>query len=453
MRIKFLFLIVLGTLVTHINSVAYAFQSEAIKASLDSEPPEKIEDVVLQIQWEDGEPSKLVANEVREAIEKTLRLAIMEQLDASLPALIDNLEEVTSTLTTVISVVLEKRGIGVVSIDILPASVTDVKAVLRLLPEKITEFKVEFRLRTMTPFTEILTRDERLSLTEKLRAELTGTPYTDSAWVEKLVREQVESFFPENPAYQDFNVLTLVVSGATTSVYLTFLNEEGAETVAQFFLKLRSDTLLNLQLETVSNRASAILADLVGLPVSFALAKKALIEDYLSSASLEIPEVRMVSPVVEAELFVVRNELSCVMRIESLKYRLKMSGRVDVNRSGNNSRFDVTAGLLIGPHSDVFFHGTFFPGEPEFRPQLGVSLLAEPAGFAELAYDFKLNSALLRAQLNVLPDFYLSAERYGKNKLNEESEYALTYIFRNLYEFKIVTDFKGEVFGSLGVRI
>ncbi len=412
-----------------------------------------VEDVELSITWLGREPSARVSEEVRSAVDRTLQLAILEQLEASLIALENSLKEITSTLKTVISLSLEKRGIQLEDIEIVPGRHTKVMVSLRLMEQNISHFQVEFRFKRITPFIEFLTAEERSALTGELEKQLGGTPYTDEAWVEKLVREQVDIFFTDKVAYEDFKILVFVVPQELTSVYLTFIPKDEAILLERFYVKLRSDTLLNIQMETIDSLVNSLLSELVLLPMSFIDSKRNEIAHFLNDKVTSIPEVKVVSPSATSEFYLLRDEMSYVLRVESAKFRLRLQGRVDVNRERNNSRFDLTAGILIGSNSDVFFHGTFYPGAPEFRPQVGVSFLAEPTGFFETAYDFKMNSTLFRTQLNVLPDFYLSAERYLKNRLRKEIEFSMTYIFRNLYEFKLITNFKGEIFGAMGVRI
>jgi len=158
-------------------------------------------------------------------------------------------------------------------------------------------------------------------------------------------------------------------------------------------------------------------------------------------------------PVASAELFTVEEDLSLIYEVESARFRLGAAGRVDVNREEGEARFDFTTGVRIGRSADVFFHGVFYPGQFELRPQLGLAARKEGLVSLEGSYDFKLNSPLIRARINIAEDFYVSGEHYWESQLKDENEYGVTYIFRNYYEFKLITDFRDELFASLGVRI
>ncbi len=457
MPMKFrLFLAVGGILVFQVlipfcaaSSEPTKFQAEPVK----DEKPSKIEDVELKVNWEGEEPGKLIVEEVESAVVKTVKLAILTQLSGSLETLEKNLPQITDTLDRVISIVLQKRGIQLKKIRIIPGKLTRVELTLSVLPKKINEFKVVVRFKRSTAFLDYLSAKDTERIRDALLDELAGSPYTDLSWLQKLVNSIADSELASMRAYADFRTLILVVPGETTVVYITFLPKENAKLIAQFYLKIRSETLLNLQLERVETTASTALSDLIGMPISFAKAKKILIEKYLTETALNESSIRFIQPIASSQIFIVRDEISAVLYVDSRTYRLKLSGRVDLNKKDKPARFDFTAGRRLGGSSDVFFHLTFFPSAPEVRPQLGVSLLRQPTFVLESAYDFKLNSVMFRGYLHVLPDFYLSAEHYTERKLRRENEYALTYIFRNLYEFKIITDFKGEVFGAIGVRI
>jgi len=420
---------------------------------LDQGLPQVVKEVAIQLDWGLEEPGEALSSEVQTAILNTARLAIIDQLGGSIKTLTENIEEITDTLKKVIAMGMERRGIALESLKIEPGETTLIILKLRLLPQRISSFEVHFRFKRDTDFLHELTQADELALASHLTAKLLDTPFSDEAWVQRLVREQVELFLSALPAYSGFSFLVLVIPDAETPVYITFLPKEDAVLISRFFLKLRSDTLLNLQLESVDADARLHLSDLLQMPISFVASKKSQIEMLIAKSAEKIPEVALVSPVSSCEIYLVRDEISAVLYIDSKNFRLGLSGRVDVNRKGNNSRFDVKAGALLSRNSDLFFHAVIFPGPPEVRPQVGFSLLMEPKGFLESAYDFKFNSALLRAKLSILPDFYLSAEHYLKHRLREENEYSLTYIYRNLYEIKLITDFKGEVFGALGVKI
>jgi len=416
-------------------------------------PQDRIDEIQLSIDWEGGEPAPYLGREIDEAIEKTLKLAILDQMDASIPALTRSIEQVTATLKNVINTVLERKGMELRSIDLVPGRVTKAHLVIRLASEKIESFVVHFRFSSSTPFLDAITAEERLALTDELAAQLKGTPFSDRDWVERLVRRQVEDFFSSREAYTDFNRLVLVVPESTTHVYVTFLPREEATRVGRYFLKLRSETMLNLMLADIGALVGSHLENLRDLPVGFVEDKARTVQDYVVQEVEGMEVLSIMRPMVRAELYVAGTDISFVLWVDSRRWRSDLTGRVDFNREGDNARFDFTAGLRFGRDFDTFFHGILLPGDLEFRPQLGVAAHGGKHGFAEAAYDFKLNSAVYRARLNLLPDFYISAERYAKRKLEHENEYSFTYIYRNAYEFKIISDLKGEVFGAVAVRI
>jgi hypothetical protein len=409
--------------------------------------------IELELEWLEGQPGATVAAEVEEAIERTLNLAIVDQLGASLRRLEDNQEQITRTLFSVLDLVLSKRGMALKELDIVPGETTLVQMQVALEGQTIEGFTVHFRFTSDTPFLASITEADRNSLAAALATSLSGTPYSDVDWIERMAIRQVADFLSAREEYAGFDTLVLVLPETATSVYVTLIPGEGATVVNRYFVKLRSSTMLNLQLADVASFVSANLESLRGLPTDFVASKAGDICDYLAAEAVFAPEVNLLKPAASAELFVVRDDISLVFTVESQSVRLSASGRVDFNREEDEARLDFAAGLRMSPASDVWFHGTFFPAEFELRPQLGIGLRAENKAMLEAGYDFKMNSTVLRGQLNVLPDFYFSAEHYVKSRLKDENEYGITYIFRNYYEFKITTDFRDELFASVGVRI
>lgn len=421
-------------------------------ASAQEEPP-AITAIELRLEWLEGQPGEAVAAEVEEAIERTLSLAIVDQLGASLRRLEDNQEQITRTLFNVLDLVLGKRGMELKELDIVPGEITLVRMQLALQGQTIESFTVDFRFTSDTPFLAAITEADRNSLAASLADSLAGTPYSDADWIERMTIRQVRDYLSAREDYAGFDTLVLVLPETTTSVYVTLIPREGVSVVNRYFVKLRSSTMLNLQLADVGSFVSANLESLRGLPTDFVASRAEKISEYLAAEAVFAPDVNLLKPAASAEFFVVRDDISLVFAVESQRVRLSASGRVDFNREEDEARFDFTTGLRISPASDVWFHGTFYPAEFELRPQLGIGLRAENKAMLEAGYDFKMNSTVLRGQLNVLPDFYFSAEHYVKSRLKDENEYGITYIFRNYYEFKVTTDFRDELFASVGVRI
>ncbi len=405
------------------------------------------------MEWLDDRHGEAMALEVEEAIRGTLRLALMDQLGGSLSRLETNLSQITDVLKNVLDLVLNKRGMKLEKLVISPGETTRVSVAVALTGDTIEGFAVEFRFRSDTPLLAYITGDDQAELTEVLTRRLAGTPFSDTGWIEKIVIREVKEYFAGKKQYAEFEQLILVLPGATTRVYATLMPREGTLVVARYFVKLRSGTMLNLQLDDVGGFVAANMETLRGLPTAFIEAKSAAICEYLERETVFAPQLGIFDPVVAAELYTVRDDLSLVFSVESQRFRLSASGRVDLNREENVARFDFTTGLRLNSLADLWVHGTFYPGDFELRPQIGLGIRPSAKTMFEAGYDFKMNSAVLRAQINALPDLYFSADHYMKSRLKDENEYGAAYIFRNYYEFKVITDFRDELFASVGVRI
>jgi hypothetical protein len=434
-------------------ALAAALACFSILANAQDIPTSAVKAIDLQVEWADGTPGESTAAEVKDAIQRTLQLAILEQLGASLPRLEANLDQITSTLQTVLDLVLGKRGMSLEDIEITPGETTLVKLSIALSGDKLEDVAVEFHFRSDTPLLAAVTKQDCDAIGAALTAKLSGTPLSDPAWVEKLAIREVGAELAARAEYSDFSPLVLVIPDTTTRIVVTLMPRENALVIDRYFVKLRSATMLNLALADVGGFVAANLESLRGLPIPFVKAKKTAIAGYLEKTTVFAPELDVIAPEAMAEIYVVEKDISLVFDVESRRFRVSASGRVDFNRPEYGARLDFTAGVLVSPSSDVWVHGTFFPGEFELRPQVGIGFRYEDRAFAEFGYDFKMNSPILRGQLNVLPDFYLSAEHYTEGALKNENEYGITYIFRNIYELKLITDFRDEIFASVGVRL
>lgn len=409
--------------------------------------------IQLDLVWEDAEPSEKVAEEVHSAIARTLELALMEQLEGSVPRIEAHKEQITATLSSVIDLALSKRGMKLADLSITAGETTLCRVTIQLSGDKIEAFMVEFRFQSDTPLLRDITGADHAGLEAALAEALRGMPYSDAPWVERMAVAESRNWFQGQAGYIDFDPLILVLPAETTRVYVTLIPKDGVLVVERHFVKIRSSTMLNLQVNDAGSVVSANLQALHGLPVSFVEAKANLIEDYLTREIEFAKPLQIMEPVATAELFTVKEDISLIYDVESTRFRLGATGRVDINREEGEARFDFAAGVRLGQSADVFFHGIFYPGQFELRPQLGLAVSKEGLGSLEGGYDYKLNSPFLRGRVNIAEDFYVSGEHYVKSQLKDENEYGITYIFRNYYEFKLMTDFRDEMFASVGVRI
>ena len=422
-------------------------------ASAQDSSPGDITSVGLEIEWVDAQPGESIAAEINDAIARTLQLAVMEQLGASQQRLEANKEQITSTLRNVLDLVLNKRGMKLQSIEITPAERTLVRLAISMSGDKLESVAVDFRFPNDTPLLASISAQDRDAVSASLSAKLAGTPVSDPAWVEKMIVRELLAEMAQRSEYAGFDTLVLAIPDAEAKAIVTLLPRAGEPVVERYFVKLRSSTMLSMQLSDVGSFVGANMESLRGLPVTFVKAKINPICEYLEKETVFAPDLAIASPVAGAELEIIGVDASLVFTVESEKFRLSASGRVDFNRPEESARLDFSAGVRVLPYADVWGHGTFFPGEFELRPQAGVGFRYKGNAFAEFGYDFKENSGILRGQLNVLPDFYLSAEAYTEDKLKDKNEYGVTYIFRNIYEIKLITDFRDEVFASVGVRL
>jgi hypothetical protein len=425
----------------------------ALAAETDGAGSARVEMVQLDLVWEDVEPSRKVAEEVHDAIARTLELALMEQLEGSVARIEANKEQITATLSSVIDLALSKRGMKLADLSISPGEITLCRITIQLSGDKIKTFAVEFRFRSDTPLLRDITSADRTGLEAALAEALGGTPYSDASWVERMALSEVRAWLQNQTGYTDFDPLILVLPAETTRVYVTLMPRDGVLVVERHFVKIRSSTMLNLQVNDAGGVVSANLQALHGLPVSFVEAKADLVEGYLTREIEFAKPLQIMEPVAKAELFTVKEDISLIYDVESTRFRLGATGRVDINREEGEARFDFTAGVRLGQSADAFFHGVFYPGQFELRPQLGLAARKERFALLEGGYDYKLNSPFLRGRVNIAEDFYVSGEYYVKSQLKDENEYGITYIFRNYYEFKLMTDFRDELFASVGVRI
>jgi hypothetical protein len=413
-------------------------------AADDTQTDEKITDVTVNLTFKDEAVTEDVEKEIKSAIERTLKLALLDQLEGSLSTVQSDLPKVTETIKAVLEIVLSRRGFGLEKLEIRPGKVTDVDVELALVSHAILEIKVEFSiLQNAVVVKELVAPDEE-AVSAALTKSLKGTPFDDPVWVTKLVSERFDAEMKKLAPYEDFDWIVSVVPAETTRVLVALTPKPPAPCLQRYFIKTRSDTLLNMALTTLRTNLAANIQPLMQLPISFWTARHQQIASALTDRLKQESTLAFYKATPLLELYIVRQDLSAVINVESERYRVNVSGRIDFNRDTLNPRIQGTFGLIAGKSLEGYVHLKFFPSDLDLEPEIGVGLHPTRSTYIGAGYDTFRHCTKLRARQWFLNDFTAEAEFFTRNELKTYNEFSLIYHFNDNYSIGAFTNFRRE---------
>jgi hypothetical protein len=417
---------------------------------------QRVEEVGLHLDLTGGYVGGETMSQLEQALLNVTQLALLQQLEGSLPYIVNNQTEVEQTLSTVVDSVLMRRGFTLEALKLEPGVQTVVTVSLHVTEAQVDDFEVRFVLLGNTPvIEEVVAPDEEAVLSE-LYATVARTPYSDSEWISGLITDTVEQKLAALEAYADFDHMVLVLPAPTTKVTVTFEPKDDVLVLSEYTLRLRSQTLLNATLQPVRDQAVHYIQSLVGAPVSFLNAKSWDIRQATFQYLVNCGALCGLYARADLEMVVCDCLLDAQLDVESERYLLGLAARVDLSKhtdGSRNGRLTGRAGVVVADNFAVYLDGAYFPGSGELYPMLGVGRLLDSSGFVGAGWDFKADAWRLQGRHDLSNDVYASADYYTDNDFDELSEVRLHYRIRDAYELQLIGNFNGEVYAAVAANL
>jgi hypothetical protein len=394
--------------------------------------------------------------QLEQALLNVTQLAILEQLDGSLAYIVNNQPEVEETLGTVVNSVLMRRGFTLEQLKLEPGIETVVTVSLHVTEAQVDDFVVNFVLLGNTPVIDEVVATDEEAVAADLYATVARTPYGDAQWITGLITDTVESKLTTLPAYADFEHMVLVLPAPTTKITVAFTPRDSAETLTDYSLVLRSQTLLNVTLQPVRDEAVHYVQALMGAPSSFLTEKGSEIRRATYQYLINCGALSGLNADAELTMNVCGCTLETRLNVESKTYLLGLAGRIDLSKhgeGGRNARLTGRAGAIVADDYAVYLDGAYFPGSGELYPMLAVGKLLGSEGFVGAGWDFKADTWRLQGRHDLSDDVYASTDIFTDSEFDSLSEVRLHYRIRDTYELQLIGNFAGEVYAAVAANL
>ena len=390
--------------------------------------------------------------QLEQALQDTVRVALLEQLDGDLEYIVGHQSAVVQTLGDVINSALAKRGFGLEELVLDAGVVTTVTVRLHLAGERVQDFDVSFSLLGDTPAVQSVVACDEEAVAAELYTTLARTPYGDARWLSGLVRDTVEQRLAGMAVYSDFDHAVLVQPGQTTKVLITFTPRAGVLTVSDYKLHLRSMTLLNATLAPVRDELAHYLISLRGAPLSFVAGRLGEIQQALYQHVINHPTLARHCADANLELSLSGCVIDADVDVDSQRYLTALTARLalwDYSKHDMEGRISARAGVLPRAGWAALAAVEYFPSAGEAYPMLGVERLFDARSMLAAGWDFNADHPRFLGQFDVTPQAYLSADVIAGSGYKQISEIALHCRIRDVYELQLTSNLEGEVFAAL----
>ena len=318
---------------------------------------------------------------------------------------------------------------------------TDAIINVKLLPwtDTIKNIQVQVKIEGMPSELEDLVINDLTYIDEVFSEGLQGLPIAATDWTNGILKRRLNKFMEESlPEFRaDFDIKTNDSDISTAIVDLTVYPK--LPVVRTISLSMRSDTMPNVALVTHRTLMENKVNFLVGVPVAFIERHKEDIEKMLAKPLDEQTDFRVLKIKSDVTL-TAAEQMSVMIRSDSSRYRMRVSGWVDIGRD-SRAEDDILLRLHLGRKisniDEGFFQVDIKPQKMKWNLALGYSRNIFQNAGASLRYDFNDEEFIADLEYEFLKNWLL---RYEHKFDNDRKEIAVRYKLHDFLGVEYVVD-------------
>lgn len=368
--------------------------------------------------------------------------AISEQLLVGKPAALGNAQ--ADEAAALISEVFDKVLVGytVRSVRVIPAAQALVRVELLPWDDTIDSVTVETHVDGMPPEVEQMVRRDLAGIEQVFDRSLIGLPVAATDWTNGVLKREVNEFLAAHlPEFRaDFDVAADAAAHVTLTVY------PRVPVVRTVDLSMRSDTLPNMLLLTHRELMRERVDMLVGVPVAFTERHRAAFEALFAAALDAQPDFRH-QRMKTVVAFTPGERATVMCRSDSQRYRLRLTGWLDIGRSAgedHSAKDDLLvrlhAGRMLTPRDEAYGLLDVTPQDVAWRWQMGWHHSFGQGMQVGMRYDFKDERLVWDAIWQLTRDWLL---RYEYHEADSRGEGALRYRLHDFLSVEYALDDAG----------
>ncbi|WP_075429180.1 acylphosphatase [Selenomonas sp. GACV-9] len=315
------------------------------------------------------------------------------------------------------------------------------KVMVELLPwaETIQQVQVETQIEGMSPRIEKLARQDIAGVEKVFQAALTGLPTAASDWTNGVLKHHLNAYLADHlPEFRaDFELDPEKAAKVKLVLYPRL------PVVRTVDLSMRSDTVPNFTLLNHRRLVQEMADELVGVPVAFvARHQQELARQFAQDLDCQ-PDFQAVHMKTQMTM-TVAEQLQLMSRSDTSRYRLRLSGWMDVGRKTLNSKdadenllFRLHAGSMLSQQDELFLLVDFAPQAVRWGWAAGYDRKLGPYTHGQVRYDFPAGNLVFAAAQQLAPRWLL---RYEYRRADENGEVAVRYKLHDFLSLEYLLD-------------
>ena len=302
----------------------------------------------------------------------------------------------------------------------------------------IEHVDMNFAVEGMPEELEQLVRRDLADIDQVFYDGLMDLPIAAADWTNGILKRRLNSFMEEHlPEFRaDFDT---EFASSTAHVLLTVYPR--VPVVRMVSLSMHSATMPNVALVTHRTLMEDRVNLLVGVPVSFVDRHKTDIEELIRAPLDTQKDFRALKMKSQVELNA-GEKTSVMIRSDSERYRMRLSGWLDIGRSSNAKDdfvFRTHIGRKISALDEAFFQIDAQPQDVHFKWSLGYARSFDHGTSAAVRYDFTQKDLIAKLEQEFFKDWVF---RYEHRFDDDKNEAAVRYRLHDFLDVECVVDNK-----------
>ncbi|MCR5440114.1 MAG: acylphosphatase [Selenomonas sp.] len=406
-------------------------------------PVQRVEKVTAVVTAADSMPP-LVQKRMQQSVQAIAGQLIDGQTVASVEASCQQKEQLIHEVFDKVLV-----GYTVSQVTIHPAAETKVEVLLLPWSDVITRVDVDVQVEGMPPRMESLVRRDLAEVDTVFRDALTGLPTAATDWTNGVLKHHLNDYLASHlPEFRgDFEIDPESEAKVKLVVYPKL------PVVRTVDLSMRSDTVPNVTLLARREVMQDKVDDLVGVPVEFIKRHQRELSQQFAQELDQLSDFRSYHMKTTVSMDVAER-LHVMSRSDTSRYRLRLTGWLDIGRKDKNGHeddesllFRFHAGTMLSQQDELFFLVDLMPQDMDWGWAAGYDRRLSSRTHAQLRYDLHERRFVIAASQQLAPRWLL---RYEYRFFDKNGEAALCYKMHDFLGLEYLVDRHQNWFRLIG---
>lgn len=317
----------------------------------------------------------------------------------------ENKQRFEATIRQVFDRVL--YGYELSGVSIRPGQTTVIDFSMTPWGETVQSIEVHIDTGAFSSEDQTLMKQDLAGVEQRIAQVLVGLPVDAFAWADSVSRNMIREIIADG--LPEFRADIVFTPSKHTIVNVRL--EPSGPIIKKTSVTMRSESVPKLLLLPASASAERAAEQLEGLPIAFVQRHKQVFADRLQQSVDANKTLDILKLSVQGDYILGENTIGEV-QAETLQYRIKLEGVIDIGRKGDNNTFLRShIGFMVKSKTELFLDTQFYPNVISWHFQPGIGQQLTRKTYLGFKRDLADGENSLLAKYKLAEDLSLNVEK------------------------------------------